>query len=97
MHIKGDVADGTRGGDLDASLQSAREESDQVNAIFNALLRISQIEAGARQTRFRDVDVAEVLNTVGEIYESVAEDAGLVLVNHVEAGPSCPFMEIASS
>lgn len=88
MHIEGAVADESRGEYLDASLQNAREEADQINATFEALLRISQIEAGTRKTRFRDVDVAEVLNTVGEIYESVAEDAGLVLVNRVEAGAS---------
>ena len=88
MHIEGAVADESRGDDLEASLQSAREEADQINATFEALLRISQIEAGARKTRFRDVDVSAVLNTIGEIYESVAEDAGLVLVNRVEADQS---------
>ena len=90
MHIEGAVADESRGDDLDASLQSARDEADQINATFEALLRISQIEAGARKTRFRDVDVAGVLNTVGEIYESVAEDAGLVLVNHVGSRSKVP-------
>jgi signal transduction histidine kinase len=89
VHIESAVAQGS-GGDLALHLQNARDEADLINATFEALLRISQIEAGARKSRFQNVDVAEILNTVGEIYEGVAEDAGLVLVNHVEAGSLAP-------
>ncbi|MDB5524416.1 MAG: qseC [Rhizobium sp.] len=84
MHIEEAVADEASGRHVAESLQSAREEADQINATFEALLRISQIEAGARKTRFRDVDLTEVVKTVGEIYANVAEDAGLVLVDHVD-------------
>ncbi|TWF59032.1 HAMP domain-containing sensor histidine kinase [Neorhizobium alkalisoli] len=67
------------GGDIQNYLQDARDESDRINETFEALLRISQIEAGARKTRFRPVELAEVMSTVAEIYKSVAEDNGQVL------------------
>ncbi len=64
------------GRDVDALLADARAESDQINATFEALLRISQIEAGARRQRFQNVDLAEILSFVEEVYASVAEDNG---------------------
>lgn len=59
-----------------ALLLEARTEADQINATFEALLRISQIEAGARKSRFRDVNVAEIMSSVAEIYHDVAIDNG---------------------
>lgn len=38
------------------------------------MLRISQIEAGARKTRFKTVDLGQVMTSVAEIYADVAED-----------------------
>jgi signal transduction histidine kinase len=68
------------GGPVAALLQEARNEGDQINATFDALLRISQIEAGARRRRFQDVDLAAVVDLLGEIYVDVASDAGQTLV-----------------
>ena len=55
----------------------AGRELDDVVATFDALLRIAQIEAGARKSRFVPVDLAIVLRDIEDIYMSVAEDAGL--------------------
>lgn len=55
-------------------LLDAREESDRINATFEALLRISQIEAGARKTRFKAVDLCNIMSSVAEIYTDVADD-----------------------
>ncbi|MDQ0318457.1 signal transduction histidine kinase [Pararhizobium capsulatum DSM 1112] len=63
-------------GDL---LADAFWESDQINATFDALLRISQIEAGGRKVRFRSVDLVDVMAEVAEIYADVAEDNGQTL------------------
>ncbi|MGV3549604.1 sensor histidine kinase [Rhizobium sp.] len=90
MHIEDAVADDGSGRDVAQSLESARIEADQINATFEALLRISQIEAGARRTRFRQVDLADIVTTVAEIYDDVADDAGLVLVNQVKPGTQVP-------
>ncbi|EGP55463.1 sensory histidine protein kinase [Agrobacterium tumefaciens F2] len=60
-------------------LADALGESDQINATFEALLRISQIEAGGRKVRFRPVDLLGLMNDIVEIYADVAEDNGQFL------------------
>ena len=57
-----------------SELAEAHAESLQINETFDALLRIAQIEAGARKARFTDVDLGEILQTIAEIYTDVAED-----------------------
>ncbi len=57
-------------------LLDASDEIARINATFEALLRISQIEAGARKSRFKPVDLWAVMTAVGEIYTNVAEDSG---------------------
>lgn len=57
-------------------LLDAQREADQIKATFEALLRISQIEAGARKSRFREVDLSTVMSSVAEIYHDVAIDNG---------------------
>ncbi|MGN6778188.1 ATP-binding protein [Rhizobium sp.] len=57
-------------------LLDASDETARINATFEALLRISQIEAGARKTRFKSVDLQAVMTAVAEIYADVAEDNG---------------------
>ncbi len=66
-------------------LDQALEESQRLAIIFDALLRISQIESGARRARFSETDIKQVIDTVVEIYNDVAEDAGMHLVVEVEA------------
>ncbi|RVD32051.1 HAMP domain-containing histidine kinase, partial [Mesorhizobium sp. M8A.F.Ca.ET.023.02.2.1] len=65
--------------DVSDDLADARSEGHQINETFDALLRIAQIEAGARKARFTDVDLGEILQTIAEIYTDVAEDDGKVL------------------
>lgn len=55
-------------------LDEAREEAAQINSTFQALLRIAQIEAGARKSRFRRLDLLPILEKVVEIYDPVAQD-----------------------
>ncbi|TPW32608.1 HAMP domain-containing histidine kinase [Martelella alba] len=68
-------------------LEEALAESDRINATFEALLRIAQIETGARKKRFQTVDLAEIMETIVEIYADVAEDNGqfLSFSRHVAA------------
>jgi signal transduction histidine kinase len=71
------AADKTASGeDVSTELTDARAESQQINSTFDALLRIAQIEAGARKARFVDLDVGPVVETIGEVYADVAEDDG---------------------
>ncbi|WFP63794.1 HAMP domain-containing sensor histidine kinase [Mesorhizobium sp. WSM4904] len=64
------------GEDVADELADARAESSQINETFDALLRIAQIEAGARKARFVDLDVGTVVDTIGDVYADVAEDDG---------------------
>ncbi|WP_085033026.1 HAMP domain-containing sensor histidine kinase [Ensifer aridi] len=74
MTIEQAMQESERGEDVQDRLVEAREESDRIKATFEALLRISQIEAGARKTRFRRVDLMDMMQSVSEVYRSVAED-----------------------
>ncbi|MBL0373972.1 HAMP domain-containing histidine kinase [Rhizobium sp. KVB221] len=88
MHIEDAVEESENGQDVAQSLQNARDEVDQINATFEALLRISQIEAGARKTRFQTLDLTQILADVSEIYAGVAEDAGMTLADRIDRGNS---------
>jgi signal transduction histidine kinase len=68
------------GKDVNSELLQAQVESNQINATFDALLRIAQIEAGARRARFRGVDLKLCLETIAEVYLDVAADNGQELV-----------------
>ncbi len=76
-----------RNADDGASFRTQVEESlEELNSIvetFEALLRITQIEAGARRARFSGVELGTVLADVADIYEPVAEEAGDRLVRRL--------------
>lgn len=65
-----------RGETTTETLAEALRESDQINRTFQALLRISQIEAGARKSRFAPINVQAVVENVAELFADVAEDNG---------------------
>jgi signal transduction histidine kinase len=62
--------------EFSAAIDAALSDLDAMIETFDALLRITQIEAGARKARFAHVDLEAVLDDVADIYEAVAEDAG---------------------
>lgn len=62
-----------------AAIEVALSDLDAMIETFDALLRITQIEAGARKARFAHIDLETVLDDVADIYEAVAEDAGHTL------------------
>jgi signal transduction histidine kinase len=57
-----------------ADIEGAIEDIGGVLETFDALLRIGQIEAGARRAAFRPLDLAEVAREVVEAYEPAAEE-----------------------
>jgi signal transduction histidine kinase len=59
-------------GRIDESLR----DLDCIVETFEALLRISQIVAGARKAHFSDIDLGAVLADVCDVYEPVVEEAG---------------------
>ena len=64
---------------LRAAVERAQADLDGITAVFQALLRISEIEAGARRSAFAQVDAVPLLADLGELYEAVAEERGVRL------------------
>lgn len=60
-------------------LDQAEAELRQISATFDALLRIAQIETGARRARFVPTDLGAVLDRIGDAYVEVAEERGQTL------------------
>ena len=69
-----------QGQDAEVALNDAYEESSHITETFDALLRIAQIEGGARRANFAELDLNTVIGNVMDIYAEVAEDAGMSLV-----------------
>lgn len=70
----------------DAVIEQSITELDSILETFSALLRIAQIEAGARKAAFSCVDLVQLVNSVTEAYAPVAEDRGQKLEALVEHG-----------
>lgn len=68
------------GEDVATALNDAFEESSYITETFDALLRIAQIEGGARRANFTQLNLHSVIDTVTDIYIEVAEDAGMTLL-----------------
>jgi signal transduction histidine kinase len=66
----------TNVGAFQGAVDSALMDIDSITETFDALLRITQIEAGARRARFVRVDLKSLLADVRDVYDVVAEDAG---------------------
>jgi signal transduction histidine kinase len=66
------------------TLASAVAEIDSILAIFSSLLRIAQMESGARRQGFKQVQLSELLGTIGELYRPMADENGQVLLETIE-------------
>ncbi len=60
-----------------AAAESALGEIDRLVAVFDALLRIAEIEAGHRRAAFARVALGPLVEDVAELYEPLAEARGL--------------------
>ncbi|WP_395495106.1 ATP-binding protein [Acetobacter sp. KSO5] len=69
--------------ELRAAIEQAVGNLDNVTSICQALLRIAQIESGARRSAFVLFNLTPALQDVCELYEAVAEDHGLTFVQHL--------------
>ena len=66
--------------ELHAAIDRAIADLDGIVAVFQALLRIAEIEAGSRRSSFAHFDLAPLLVEVADLYGAVAEDHGIALV-----------------
>ncbi|RWC91083.1 MAG: HAMP domain-containing histidine kinase [Mesorhizobium sp.] len=65
--------------DYRQALEGTIAESDQLIKTFNAILMISRLEAGYSSEHTNRVDLAAAVRDVVELYEPVAEEAGVSL------------------
>ncbi|MEA2938951.1 MAG: hypothetical protein QOC56_2455 [Alphaproteobacteria bacterium] len=70
------------------ALESTIEESDALIRTFNALLMIARAESGQARDNMSEFDAAEIARGVGELYEPLADDKGLLL--KVDAPTAAP-------
>jgi signal transduction histidine kinase len=75
---------GTAAANSSAVLEEALRDIDMILETFGALLRISQIESGARVAGFMELDLGEVLRTVLEVYQSSLEEKCQTLVAQID-------------
>ncbi|MEE9332928.1 MAG: HAMP domain-containing sensor histidine kinase [Granulosicoccaceae bacterium] len=66
-------------GSPDESLERALDEAENINSTFEALLRIAQIEAGARRAQFKTLDICALIHSVADVYSPVVQEAGQTL------------------
>ncbi len=69
-----------------AGLEGIIAESDQLIRTFNALLMISRVEAGSVAAEMSDIDLSAIVTDSAELYEPVAEEAGMALATDIADG-----------
>ncbi len=74
--------------ELRAAVERAMTDLDGIVGVFQALLRISEIEAGARRSAFAPLDLVSVLADLTELYDAVAEERGMRL--ETDIAPELP-------
>ncbi|TIS59779.1 ATP-binding protein [Mesorhizobium sp.] len=70
--------------DYRQALEGTIAESDQLIKTFNAILMISRLEAGYSSESTSRVDLAAAVRDVVELYEAVAEEAGVTIETTVQ-------------
>ncbi len=68
---------------LRTTLAATVREIDVILGIFGALLRIAQLESGARQDGFKILNVSELVRTSAELYRPAAEEKNQTLLEDV--------------
>ena len=69
-----------------AAMDRVAVETDVLQQMLSTAMQIAQAEAGVGRNRFIEVDVAEMLTGLAELYECSADDQGLSLHVDVDAG-----------
>ncbi|GGC52892.1 two-component sensor histidine kinase [Siccirubricoccus deserti] len=75
--------------DWRGSIEAAIAEADHLLEIFAALLRIAQVESGARRAGFTRCDLSAIAETTAEVYAPAAEERGQRLETAIAPGIAC--------
>ena len=73
---------------LREALEAALAQIEKVSLTISAILRISAVEHGARETQFKDFDLAAVCAQLLDFYEPLAESNGVTMI--VDAATPVP-------
>jgi signal transduction histidine kinase len=76
--------------DMREQALQATEDADRLLAIFSALLRIARIESGTYKRRFEPVSLAQLIDDAVEMYDVVAEEAGIEIRQEILPTPVIP-------
>lgn len=69
-----------------AALDGVAAEAEQLLTMLATALQISRAEAGIGRDRFADTDIDALVADLAELFEPVAEDAGIALTAEATAG-----------
>jgi signal transduction histidine kinase len=69
-----------------ADIARITERIEDVLDRFRAILRLAELEAGQRRAGFKHVDLAQLVESVGQLYAPLAEQAGVRLLPVIERG-----------
>ncbi len=67
-------------------VEKAVADTDRLIGVFNALLRLADVKSGVRRSGFRDIDPAQVVAEIFELYEPAAEANGIELTVTAPSG-----------
>jgi signal transduction histidine kinase len=68
------------------AIDDAIADVDRVIAIFNAIMRLAEIDSGTRRAGFKGFDLGRLIGDAVEFYAPVADEAGIGLGHEVEDG-----------
>ncbi len=89
--IRGHLDESLRAGANALRLTEAAEFSiaqvDDLIIVLDKLLQIAESESGTRRQPFKPVVLREVVTTVVELYDAIAEAQGIVLTTNIEGDP----------
>lgn len=72
--------------EIDETIESALDQTDQMIATFEAILRIAHLSSGQYRERFKVLSLVEIVQETADIYRAVLEDSGyhfnLILDSH---------------
>jgi signal transduction histidine kinase len=78
----------TTGAALTTEVEGAVDDIDRLIGTFNALLRLAELDSGARRAGFVSVDLAAVVEQAVDLYQPVAEAKSITLATHLAERPS---------
>ncbi len=64
-------------------VDAAQEHLGGLLRVFDAILRLGEVEAGQRKAAFRSVDLSDLAKSLGDSYEAVFEDRDKTLITDI--------------